>query len=86
MYLRLRQSILVSDNIPQSQPIYFSFNQCNIADSVTNNHSLISVETLSKDNNRNIKRKRLDEEIKGWKINWQSDEDVIDVLDSVMSI
>ena len=65
MYLRLRQSILVSDNVPQSQPIYFSFNQCNIADSVTNNHSLISVETLSKNNNRNIKRKRLDEEIKG---------------------
>ena len=35
MYLRLRQSISVSDNIPQSQPIYFSFNQYNIADSVT---------------------------------------------------
>ena len=43
MYLRLRRSISVSDNIPQSQPIYFSFNQCNIADSVTISFSLIAV-------------------------------------------
>jgi len=35
MYLHLRQSIWVSDKVSQSQPIYFNFNQYNIADSVT---------------------------------------------------
>ena len=58
----------------------------NVQFKINNGRSLVSAEEISEDIDRNIGRRELDEDMEGWEIDLQSDEDVMDFFDSVVPI